>query len=284
VIGLFALLIRSYRWMLFLSPHHRLSLESLFQATSVGLMTNNILPFRLGDLAQIYFLARQKKLSKSLVLSTVILERLFDFFFPAFILLFGSFFVLFPERLGRGKIIFVLVTVFLVVFLVVRFREKLFSFLEKILPPSDIKRRFKKIVENFYRGFYVLKKKRNWFGSLFYTFFLWGTYSLGTYFVLSSLSIKVPIWGVVLVVAISAISVAIPSSPGYLGTWEFFTVLGLRIFHIPKEEALSFALLNHLVLFLPVTFLGIVVLVKTGVSFLEIERKILKEEEEKIGA
>jgi hypothetical protein len=53
------------------------------------------------------------------------------------------------------------------------------------------------------------------------------------------------------------LSVAIPSSPGNIGTWEFFVLMALSIFKIDHNTALSYAVLSHFMALLPVTLIGL---------------------------
>ena len=53
----------------------------------------------------------------------------------------------------------------------------------------------------------------------------------------------------------------IPSSPGYVGTFDYFAVQGLTAFGASHVIALTFALLVHLLLWLPVTVVGALFLV-----------------------
>jgi uncharacterized membrane protein YbhN (UPF0104 family) len=55
----------------------------------------------------------------------------------------------------------------------------------------------------------------------------------------------------------TGISVSIPSSPGFIGTYHYLVMLGLAIYHIPQSEALSFAVILHLLSLAPVTLLGL---------------------------
>jgi hypothetical protein len=56
---------------------------------------------------------------------------------------------------------------------------------------------------------------------------------------------------------ITTISVVVPSSPGYVGTWHFLCQVSLAMFGVPASQALSFAVAIHAVNFLPVLALAI---------------------------
>ena len=50
--------IRAIRWRSLISTPRRLSTDSLFSATMIGFMANNVLPFRLGEFVRPWALAQ----------------------------------------------------------------------------------------------------------------------------------------------------------------------------------------------------------------------------------
>jgi uncharacterized membrane protein YbhN (UPF0104 family) len=64
--------------------------------------------------------------------------------------------------------------------------------------------------------------------------------------------------------ATGTLATMIPSSPGYVGTFDYFAVLGLMAFGATRVAALTFALLVHLILWLPVTVVGSACLLLPG--------------------
>ncbi len=65
--------------------------------------------------------------------------------------------------------------------------------------------------------------------------------------------------GMLVVVAIN-LSLVLPSSPAALGVFEAATVVALRAFDVPQAEALSYALVLHLLNFAPFIVIGLVLL------------------------
>jgi len=56
--------------------------------------------------------------------------------------------------------------------------------------------------------------------------------------------------------ALGTLATLIPSSPGYVGTFDYFTMLGLTSYGAERAVAAVFALLVHLMLWIPVTLVG----------------------------
>lgn len=279
VFTIIALFVRSFRWQVMLSPHQKIKVTSLFQATCFGQMFNNLLPFRLGDLAQAYFLGFREKMSKSMVFSTVILERLMDLVTPTLVVIISSFIFILPGKEFGGKRFLVFVAIILTIFFILLiFRKRIQNIIINLLPSdSKLRKEIERILNSFYSGFYILKHPYKLVGIIGYTFVLWTFYFLTSYVSMLSVGIELSFWPVILATVITTISVAIPSSPGYIGSWEFFAVLGLSLFQINKPQALSYALLYHFTQYATVTLLGLFVLFKTGISISDIGRNLFNE-------
>ena len=57
------------------------------------------------------------------------------------------------------------------------------------------------------------------------------------------------------------LGVAIPSSPGFVGTYQWLGVSALALFGIGREEGLAFAICMQAVWYVPTTIVGAVILV-----------------------
>jgi len=66
--------------------------------------------------------------------------------------------------------------------------------------------------------------------------------------------------------ATGTLATLIPSSPGYVGTFDYFAILGLTAFGARRAAATAFAMAVHLMLWLPVTLVGAAFLIKPRAS------------------
>lgn len=79
-------------------------------------------------------------------------------------------------------------------------------------------------------------------------------------------------WHAALVLlVIMTISVVVPSSPGYVGTFHYFSQLSLGLFGVPSEPALSYATLTHAACVLTVFVVGLVLANVEGVSLRRVQ-------------
>jgi uncharacterized protein (TIRG00374 family) len=84
---------RTLRWGSLLSGLERVSFRRLNDASAIGFMMLLVLPFRLGEFARPYLIARRSKIRRSAAMTTVVLERITDGVFVALFLWALLFFV-----------------------------------------------------------------------------------------------------------------------------------------------------------------------------------------------
>jgi hypothetical protein len=72
---------------------------------------------------------------------------------------------------------------------------------------------------------------------------------------------------------ITTISVVVPSSPGYVGSFHFLCQLSLGLFRVPKGPALSYAFILHAVSVYPLFFLGLVFLAREKLSLAALRKE-----------
>ena len=62
--------------------------------------------------------------------------------------------------------------------------------------------------------------------------------------------------------------------PPMSGTFQFFTVVGLLLFHVHKTEATGFSLVAFIVITVPLLALGFLALSRSGTSLWAIRRQV----------
>ena len=67
---------------------------------------------------------------------------------------------------------------------------------------------------------------------------------------------------------------ALPNAPANVGSYQFFTVLGLSLFGIEKTQATGFSVVVFILLTLPLWALGLAALSRTGMTLPRIRADI----------
>jgi hypothetical protein len=85
---------------------------------------------------------------------------------------------------------------------------------------------------------------------------IWGGLATGVYALAMAFGFDLGFAACVAVMAIVNLGLIIPSSPGFIGTFQFFCVAALGLFGVEQSSALSFSVIYHLSQWLPTTVLG----------------------------
>jgi uncharacterized membrane protein YbhN (UPF0104 family) len=86
----------------------------------------------------------------------------------------------------------------------------------------------------------------------------WTAWACSAWLVASSLGIALTPLEVLFVTAVLNLGVAIPSSPGFIGTYQWLGVAALGNLGVGHADAFAFSVLMHAAWYLPTTFAGIV--------------------------
>jgi uncharacterized protein (TIRG00374 family) len=85
----------------------------------------------------------------------------------------------------------------------------------------------------------------------------WLTWALGAYLAARAVGIELTVVQAIFVTAALNLGVAIPSSPGFVGTYQWLGVSALALFGIGQENALAFAIVLQAVWYVPTTLAGL---------------------------
>jgi len=265
----------SFRWSRICGGNVRFS--QTFTALMIGLFVNNVLPARIGELARGYVLSKKTGLSFTYSLSTVLADRFFDLTG-----LLAITFLFFPKHSlppATSKAIYVLVALLIACILIMivlshrRFASIIARRLQGVKRPffSEIAQRVLEIQENLRR----VNSPLNLTGFIILSIINWLSMSAALYFIALSLGITLDFKYVPFVCALLNMGLVIPSSPGYIGVYQFLLVYLLSIFEVPKPEAFTIAVLFHASWYIPYNVVGAVLAIKEHLKFEEI--KDLKE-------
>jgi hypothetical protein len=85
--------------------------------------------------------------------------------------------------------------------------------------------------------------------------------------------LQVPITAIIFAVVVTTLGMLLPSTPGYIGVFHYLVTVALLPFGIPKEQALTFALVWHSVNYLTLSFSGMIALWAHGTSLGQVRER-----------
>ena len=266
---------RSFGWRTILQE--QISFKKAFMTENEGYLLNNLLPFRLGELGRAFLLSRTTSLSFWEVLSTIMVERIFDVGIMAGILLFTVPFVIGAEWALEAAVVAggLVIAGFVALYLMARNKEgaiKLFNRLTKPWPRLTEFGQDK--IGAFLDGLAALESLSR-FGTVLFWLLLTWLLNVTWYYVL--LIAFVPdaefLWAL-FAVGVVSLGVAAPSTPAYIGVYEAMQVSALALFGIKSSTALAYAIVAHALYFVFTVIVGAIGLAQEGLSLGEVFQQL----------
>jgi uncharacterized protein (TIRG00374 family) len=254
-IGLYVLatLIRAERWHAILeNTGVHVRRVDCYSLTTVGYMGNNVLPARAGEALRVVLLSQRSDGSKRTLLGSVVAERMLDVVALVTIFVFTVYGVLSAKVLPTDRPILVAGICFLLLLAaaaavwVLRQHHVFERARDWLRPLADAPRA---LVSR--RGIALLAA----------TFVLWSVEASVYWTVARALDMEISISGSLYLVSLTNFVAALPAAPGSIGTFDAAVIFGARALDASKSAALSYVILLRFVLYVPITLVGLVMLV-----------------------
>ena len=250
------------RWQAQLKPDGRnISLLNVSASFLSAQMLNAVVPIRLGEMQRIYVIGGSGS-THGFVLGTIVAEKFLDLL--AYVVMIGTLLLWIPLPDWMGGSVTALISVMLIqavlLFLLALKRHYFLGWVEKISQPfSPRVREF--LLKNVQSGFASLDVFRQPIQVLklsMITASIWSTAVLANYWLLQALDIQTPLAASLLVLIAVQVGISLPSLPGKIGVFELASILALEIFGVSRSIALSYGILLHTIVFIPVLIPGLI--------------------------
>jgi uncharacterized protein (TIRG00374 family) len=303
--------VRAVRWRILLRPilppskdgtRTERSLLSIFEVVVIGYMANNVLPARIGELVRAYVLSLRENVRKTATLATILVERIFDGLtmvgFAAAVVLFVILFDRSALRSGDAShklgtflnelstpiiiaaVIFLgLLVVFLAVATSRERTERLARFGLRFLP-GRLHERAERLLVSFMDGLSSLRSPSTLVAVLGLSISAW-LLEAGMYYIIGTWGFDLrgadgqllPVYVYILTTAFVNLGTLIPQGPGYVGVFEAIAK-GVLVgaFGVAENPALSYVLVLHITLLVPVTLLGFYFMARQSLNYSDLVR------------
>jgi uncharacterized protein (TIRG00374 family) len=266
-------LLRTVRWQRILAPTGWLPFRALYPPLMIGFMANNVLPARMGEFVRAYSLGRSTGVSKTLGLSTVMLERVFDGLTLVTILVLLALFGDLPAV--GGTIAYVAGALFVVVaagaWLVISNEALAFRLLRLLTSPlPEALGDFAETrAQAFTSGLRSLREPGTLGAIGLLSALIWSCEALSYYLLMVGFHTAIgplALPAAFFLTVVINLGIMIPSAPGYVGTFEGAGVTALTPFGVAPESALALTIVAHAVQWLLVTLIGAGLMARGGLS------------------
>jgi uncharacterized protein (TIRG00374 family) len=253
---------RIKRWRLMLIQENpNLSWRNCAGPLMASVAANNILPFRAGDLLRAFGFNRRLGISAATSLTTLVVERLLDLLM--LVVLLGIALSYFGIELSKiagagGSILIIAAAVILIILnFPSLFRPFTFWICRKI--SHFLPRVGEKLFTEFEKVFMALEhtsKSHMMIRLLSWSLLAWIAEGFVFWFVALSLPSVTNDGAAWLALSFGTLATIIPSTPGYVGTFDYFTSQAMASLGNSLASSTAFAFLVHAVLWLPPLIAG----------------------------
>jgi len=264
------ILLRAARWRLLLAPVARVPYRVALSALVVGYLANNVLPARLGELVRCHVLGERAALSRSTVLGTVVVERVVD---TAVVVTIAATAILVLSVRGvvaSAVLVGLALTALLVLVVVVGIVAHRVPGAGRVTGALTRWPAAGAILSRLRTGLAVGGRPATLGGAIAVSLASWSGTVLGFAAGLQAVGIELTIGQAALLAAGVNLATAVPSAPGYVGTFELAAVAIAPSVGVPEAPALAMALLIHAVSLLITSLSGAAVVLRSGVGTLRI--------------
>jgi uncharacterized protein (TIRG00374 family) len=259
LVSLTSFTLRAIRWRVLLSAEKPVSLADSFWANAAGYLGNSLLPARAGEWVRSYLVGKKTGLGASYVLATAFAERVLDAIFLVVVSVIAiSRLQNLPDWLTRASSLMGIAAVVCLagLFLLAQAEAWVMSRARLLPQKTPFREQFVSILQRFLLGVKALKSVRRMTFFLLYSLALWACDVLGTILMARAFGMLMSFSTALVLLAGLGLSSAIPSTPGYVGVYQFVAVSILPLFGFSKDQALVMILASQAFNYLMVFILG----------------------------
>lgn len=247
--------VQALRWKLIARANPSPSFARFLDWAIGAVAVNNVVPGRPGDVLRIEWLSRGAGMPRTRALASVVVDRGLDL-----LVLLAAFGFSYSaaqhadwlDRVGLGALLVTGTCVLVAAGAAV--------FARRVKPEATS--RVAHAVAQVAREAAVRVKGWRGLAALALSILAWSIWALSAWFVASSLGLTLSPMDLVFVTAVINVGVAIPSSPGFIGTYQWLSVSALGLLGVNHTDAFAFSVLMHAAWFVPTTLAGAILVLR----------------------
>ena len=290
------ILLRTLRWQYLLRPVRKVPARRLYPIVLIGLMANNLIPARAGELVRAYILGERERVPKAAALGTIAVDRLFDGLTLVPMLVIVAAFVGGSEEFEANLLLTTMTIDFLglsvlmaalfgaafgALFLLAfseRWRQRA-DRLITVLTPARFRSSVAGLAHSFFDGLRVLRSPVDLALAWIMSGGSWLLEATMYYLVGIAFGVDVGFQWFLLATAAANLAIAVLASQGGIGPFELVTKQTFIAAGVGSSAAAAYAIGLHALVLLPVIAIGLYFLGTMGLSLGEIFRRSTTETE-----
>jgi uncharacterized protein (TIRG00374 family) len=256
--------LRSIRWRLLLpSPPSggRIQIRRIVPVLLVGYLGNAVLPARLGEPIRAYLVARREELDPAESFGSVVLERIVDTATLAIVAFAAAVALDAPSWIVQSTALVALAATALTAGLIVVGLGPLVRRLRRLLSHFPGSARVEPVLarlDDFARGVDRPSRSRALLTAVLISAACWMLDATTFWLAGRAIGVSMSPAAALIVAAVTVLGTALPSAPGYIGTFELAAATTAGALGVSAVPALALAVLAHALAVLPVAAAGAV--------------------------
>ena len=260
-----SLFLRAVRWRVLLQAGGPVSIATAFWATCAGYFGNNYLPARAGELVRTMMVDAEAGLGRTFVLTTALSERIVDAI--TLVLISSLVLLTLPVRPGwyaTAAKPFAIVGICGVLGIAILPRlERFWHYLLDRAPvPERFRGKLKHILEQILFGLRAFHDWRRLAAFLSLTAVIWFMDAIGFILAARSLNLILTVPMTYLLMTGLGLGSALPSTPGYVGIYQFVSVEILMPFGFARAPVIAYTLLLQVLQYISTAVWGLFALLR----------------------
>jgi len=264
-------LMRAWRWAIFFKPVSDKGMKPLIPITIAGFFLNNALPFRIGEVARIWWSHQAMETPVSTATAVTAVDRLFDMMAILTIVVFV--FCQRPDLFIYPRAILGFVCATVGGFLFLLWLAHFPGAASKILSHRRIPAKISEFLHNFIEGSIALRKWSNALLAYLISVAFWGGNIYASMLISRLFGLDLTYLQTCWMVVGFCFGTLIPSSPGFVGTLEAAGVAALGLLSIDKSLSLPYIITIHFVQILGSALWGVPAMFLAGLSVKSLQKQ-----------
>ncbi len=273
--GLLSGVLRACRWA-YLSEGSLDSFTHFWRALQIGYFGNFFLFGNIGELFRIYIINKKCRIPFIQITILTVIDRVADISTMSLFCLLLLFYI-YPVGIVDNFWIStaLIIASTLVLFLSIFNSDYIFSVINKILIYCKFKTTFfVNLIDQIQLSVRFLKSKTKIFFIVILTLVTFLVDFLTHYFLLQSINMSASYFTAITISIFINMSMIIPSTPGYIGTYQVACVLALSIFGISETNALTYSVISQFLSMVLIALLGSISLMLYGINISSIKNSV----------
>jgi len=253
---------KAIRWRLLFYPmQDRLSTDKCVWVLYIGQLANSVLPVRLGELARAYLIGESEGLSKVFAFATTVVEKAMDSVMLLVLIAALSPLIPLPPWLRRSSLIVSATLAVLLVVLIIAAtqRDRIVAIIDGLVNrhPVIAPVRFVQRLVEASAELKALQDVRVQAQLWSWSVLIWLLAAATNELVLWAVHLQGSLLVSPLLLVVLMTGAIMPTSPLQIGVFHYLCIITLGVFGIGQNAALTYALLLHAVVYLPIVVGGV---------------------------